>query len=66
MKFGVIIIWDVKVTLGPFLKYIYIKEHNDRKVTFCDITILNWQTVLHLMLQTLKILALTVLEQCEC
>ena len=48
------------------MKYIYIKEHNDRKVTFCDITILNSQTVLHLMLQTLKILALTILEQCEC
>ena len=65
MKFGIIIIWDVKVTLGPFSKYIHIKEHKDRKVTFCDITILNSQTVLYSMLQTLKILALTILEQCE-
>ena len=51
MKFGVLVIWDVTVTLGPFLKwYISIKEHKDKKVTFCDITILNSQTVSHLML----------------
>ena len=45
MKFGVPIIWYV-ITLGPFLKYICIKKHKDRKVKFCDITILNSQTVL--------------------
>ena len=62
MKFGVLINWDVMVT-GQFLKqYIYIKEHKDRKVTFCDITILNSQTILHSMLYTLKIWALTILE----
>ena len=39
------------VTLGPFFKqYICIKEQKDRKVTFCDITILNSQTVLHSVL----------------
>ena len=42
MTFGVLIIWDHTVTLGPFSKQcICIKEHKDRKVTFCDIAILN-------------------------
>ena len=51
MKFGVLINWNVMVTLGSFLKsYICIKEHKDRKVIFCDITILSSQTVLHSML----------------
>ena len=51
IKFGILIIWDVMITLGSFLKsYICIKEHKDRKVTFCDITILSSQTVLHSML----------------
>ena len=50
MKYGVLIIWDVTVTLGPFLEeYISIKEHKGRKVTFCDITILNSQTGIHFM-----------------
>ena len=48
MKFGVLFISGVTVTLGPFLKkYLCTKEHKDRKVTFYDITILNSQTVLH-------------------
>ena len=51
MKFGILIIWDVMITLGSFLKsYICVKEHKDRKVAFCDITILSSQTVLHSML----------------
>ena len=50
-KFCVLIIWDVTVTLEAFLKwYICIKEYKDRKVTFCEITILSSQTVLQSML----------------
>ena len=48
MKFDALIISNVMVTLGPFFKkYICIKVYKDRKVTFCDITILKSQTVLH-------------------
>ena len=51
MKFGVLITWDITVTLGPFLKYyVCTKEHKDIKATFCDITILNLQTALYSML----------------